>query len=345
MADQSGAPNLARKWVLVAGALVIAVVALAVYWMQSPQPTPPPPAPEAGQQAATAEPPEQPAPQPQPADAARALPSFDIVRLSRGGSGVIAGRAEAGWQVRVLADDAVIAETVADRRGQWVVILEQPLAPGSRELTLQASNEAGETVESADLVVVAIPAADSDRADEGVVAMMTPKAGGPSRLLQRPPASAPGNGGVLSIDTFDMLPNGQIAMSGSGTAGGATRLYIDDRFVGETRADAQGYWQLLVDAPVAMDADAPLRLRADHVLAEGQVELRVEQILQPGALPVLEGGVQSLIVRPGNNLWSVARKVYGAGTQYSLIFQANANQIRDPDLIYPGQVFVLPGGQ
>ncbi len=341
MADQSGPPNLARKWVLVAGALLIAVVALALYWMRSEQPTPPPPAPEVAQPAPTAE---TPAPQPQPADAAQQLPSFDIVRLSRGGSGVIAGRAEAGWQVRVLADDAVIAETVADRRGQWVVILEQPLAPGSRELTLQASNDAGQTVESADLVVVAIPAG-SDRPDEGVVAMMTPKAGGPSRLLQRPPAPAPGNGGVLSIDTFDILPNGQVAMSGSGTAGGATRIYIDDRFAGETRADAQGYWQLLVDAPVAMDAEAPLRLRADHVLAEGQVELRVEQILQPGALPVLEGGVQSLIVRPGNNLWSVARKVYGAGTQYSLIFQANANQIRDPDLIYPGQVFVLPGGQ
>ncbi|RME62737.1 MAG: LysM peptidoglycan-binding domain-containing protein [Alphaproteobacteria bacterium] len=271
------------------------------------------------------------------------MPSFDIVRLSRGGTGVIAGRARAGWRVIVLADGKPVAQTVADGRGQWVVILEEALAPGSRELTLQATNDAGEMLESRDLVVASIPegAGAGAGGEEGVVAMMTPKTGGPSRLLQRPPAPAAANGGVLSIDAVDLLPNGAMALSGSGTAGGATRLYIDDRFVGEARSDAQGYWLLVVDNPPPV-RDAPLRLRADHVLAEGKVELRVEQMLEPGEMPVLSAGTQKVVVQPGNNLWTFARMVYGKGIQYSLIFQANTNQIRDPDLIYPGQVFVLP---
>jgi nucleoid-associated protein YgaU len=47
------------------------------------------------------------------------------------------------------------------------------------------------------------------------------------------------------------------------------------------------------------------------------------------------------IVR-GDNLWRISRVTYGLGQRYTLIFGANRDKIRDPDLIYPGQIFVLP---
>jgi nucleoid-associated protein YgaU len=58
----------------------------------------------------------------------------------------------------------------------------------------------------------------------------------------------------------------------------------------------------------------------------------------------LEGVVRdkSLIVRPGNSLWRIARQSYGAGDRYAVIYSANRDRIGDPDLIYPGQVFTLP---
>lgn len=46
----------------------------------------------------------------------------------------------------------------------------------------------------------------------------------------------------------------------------------------------------------------------------------------------------------GDNLWQISRRAYGKGTRYTVIFDANQGQIRNPDLIYPGQIFVLPGG-
>ncbi|WP_210258521.1 MULTISPECIES: LysM peptidoglycan-binding domain-containing protein [unclassified Devosia] len=48
------------------------------------------------------------------------------------------------------------------------------------------------------------------------------------------------------------------------------------------------------------------------------------------------------IIRRGDNLWTIARRVYGAGIKYTTIYQANNGQIRDPNRIYPGQVFDLP---
>lgn len=49
-----------------------------------------------------------------------------------------------------------------------------------------------------------------------------------------------------------------------------------------------------------------------------------------------------IIVQPGNNLWTIARVQYGEGIRFTQIFDANADQIRDPNLIFPGQIFTLP---
>ena len=47
----------------------------------------------------------------------------------------------------------------------------------------------------------------------------------------------------------------------------------------------------------------------------------------------------------GDNLWRISQRTYGRGERYTVIYDANQSQIRDPDLIYPGQIFVLPTGK
>jgi nucleoid-associated protein YgaU len=48
------------------------------------------------------------------------------------------------------------------------------------------------------------------------------------------------------------------------------------------------------------------------------------------------------VVQPGNSLWKLARESYGQGVRYTVIYEANKEQISNPDLIYPGQVFAVP---
>ncbi len=50
-----------------------------------------------------------------------------------------------------------------------------------------------------------------------------------------------------------------------------------------------------------------------------------------------------VVIQPGNNLWQISRVIYGKGRQYTVIYNANKDQIRDPDRIYPGQIFETPG--
>jgi nucleoid-associated protein YgaU len=59
-----------------------------------------------------------------------------------------------------------------------------------------------------------------------------------------------------------------------------------------------------------------------------------------GAVVVPE--VTTAIVSRGDNLWGISKRTYGRGTRYTVIYGANLPQIRNPSLIYPGQVFVLP---
>ena len=91
------------------------------------------------------------------ADDAAVPPGFDIVRVEPSGEAVMAGVAEPGAEVSVMTRDGVVAQTGADDRGEWVVVLEEPLEPGDHEIWLEAGNGNGEIVESAGAVVISIP--------------------------------------------------------------------------------------------------------------------------------------------------------------------------------------------
>ncbi|RNJ46079.1 peptigoglycan-binding protein LysM [Mesorhizobium erdmanii] len=58
--------------------------------------------------------------------------------------------------------------------------------------------------------------------------------------------------------------------------------------------------------------------------------------------PKLEHADGAVIIRRNDTLWRISRRVYGHGVRYSTIYLANQDQIRDPDHIWPGQVFKVP---
>ncbi len=59
-------------------------------------------------------------------------------------------------------------------------------------------------------------------------------------------------------------------------------------------------------------------------------------------LPPKKRSPSAVVVSRGDSLWRISRNTYGSGELYPLLLRANRSQIQDPDLIYPGQSFVLP---
>ena len=330
----------------------------------SPEPTQP------TQQAARAIPPETASAPPAPAPEL-VPPDFDVVRVESNGEAVLAGRAMAGSKVSVLDGGASLGNVDADGRGQWVYVVDPPLTPGSHELSLESRLTDGRMVASSNVVVVNVPmpqvaalplaspqqpaaSVDAARAAAGSgtklspeaatedkpLAVLMPRSGqGPSQVLQQ--SVSPQGGlaeGTLVLESIDYDEEGAII---GGRAEPGTRLivYLDDAALGETVAASDGRWSLRLDRPLTTGLH---RLRVDAVDAGGKVLARVETPFSRAALAEALPDETSVVVQPGNSLWRIARRVYGEGVRYSLIFEANQEQIRDADLIYPGQIFKVP---
>jgi nucleoid-associated protein YgaU len=81
-------------------------------------------------------------------------------------------------------------------------------------------------------------------------------------------------------------------------------------------------------------------------------DIAVSRLLHANAATGLsDGGSRSVVVVPrmatavvsrGDSLWHISRATYGTGMRYAVVYKANRDQIRDPNRIYPGQVFILP---
>lgn len=268
-------------------------------------------------------------------------PSFDVVKVGPTGTAVIAGRAEPGAKVIVRDGDKAIGEVTADRRGEWVLIPAQPIAPGDRLLSAEASNPGtGATVKSEETVALSIsPPTPAGRAGETALAVVLPHdSGGGARVLQLPEGVSPGKPNSLSMDTAEYDTQGRVVLSGRAAPGTTVQIYLGNEPLATVTADAAGAWTATSSRAVP---PGQLELRLDQLASGGRVAQRV-------ALPFTQGTAiepapgQNYVVQRGNNLWRIAQRAYGAGTRYVVIYSANPDQIRNPDKIYPGQVFKIP---
>ena len=74
----------------------------------------------------------------------------------------------------------------------------------------------------------------------------------------------------------------------------------------------------------------------EPAVVAAQVPATADPAVEAAAAPT------QVIIQPGNNLWKLSRQIYGKGMMYTVIYEANKDQIRKPDLIYPGQIFLTP---
>jgi nucleoid-associated protein YgaU len=283
-----------------------------------------------------------------PQPAAPVAPSFDIVKIGPSGTAVIAGRAEPGSKVTVRDGNKVIGAVTADRRGEWVLVPDQPIGPGDRLLSLEASGPGGgATVKSDETVALSISPPKPGGKEETALAVVLPRNGnGAARVLQRPDGSLPSSRGTtsadkplaLSMDALEYDDQGRAVLSGRATPGATVQIYAGNQPLATATADAAGEWSATSTRVVG---PGRVELRLDQLGKDARVVQRIVVPLAQAAAAELIPG-QSYTVQPGNNLWQISRRAYGVGTRYLIIYSANLGQIRDPEHIYPGQVFKLP---
>jgi hypothetical protein len=146
---------------------------------------------------------------------------------------------------------------------------------------------------------------------------------------------------VVTLDAVSYDSTGAVQVSGRGAPGAFARIYADDAALADVAIDARGGWTATL---AQLTRPGNYTLRIDELSAAGAVTSRVESpFLREDPVDAAALSDQ-IVVQPGANLWSIAQARYGEGVRYTLIYEANRARIRDPDLIYPGQLFDLPSG-
>lgn len=263
-------------------------------------------------------------------------------------------------QPRVMSLELHLGDGRVVPSQQTVLLAASPAAPEVSEVPPLAevppadipAEPPADAPETAPDVVASLPAA-APEADTSAEAAATPpallvEADGSLRVMQRGSGAQPPE--VMSnvvIEAISYTAEGEVLLAGRGAGGeGALQIYLDNRPVRSALLDETGDWQ----AELPEVDTGVYTLRVDQLDAEGRVTSRFEtpfqreapEVLASVAAPERGGRLEVVTVQPGNTLWGLSRAAYGEGVLYVHVFEANRDQIRNPDLIYPGQVFTMP---
>jgi nucleoid-associated protein YgaU len=181
-----------------------------------------------------------------------------------------------------------------------------------------------------------------------------PEAGKPE-----PGKPIPGPASALAIRSVELENGNGFFASGLAPPGTKLGIYLNNSHLADVVAGADSGWTVKLRqglTPGHYDVRADAVADGKAVTARAEVPFDVpagapaasETPAQAGAAPAgtpanaVVAEVKTAVVRSGDNLWDISRVQLGKGWRYTRIYAANSAQIRNPNLIYPGQVFVVP---
>jgi nucleoid-associated protein YgaU len=253
-------------------------------------------------------------------------PAFDLVRVDEDGSAIIAGSAKPNSEVRLLVDGKELETAETDASGAFAILTTIP--SGEKPLELQLEDVNDSNIKSADTVLI-IPNKEAEASGPKIII-----AESDGKIIVQEQNDIAPKIQPLSLDTINYAASGDVILAGRASSEQIVRVYVDNKPVvlGEV---TDGKWNF----EIPNIEEGIYTLRVDAINNEGKVVDRVESPFQR-VIREMEDGQAT--IQPGFTLWKLAELKYGFGMRYVQIFEANRDSIKDPDLIYPGQVFQIP---
>lgn len=279
----------------------------------------------------------------------------------------VAGSAPAASTVRALVDDKETGKTTAEASGHFVIEGNVDLTVGSHIITVEELNADG-TVK----VRVRVPF-ERPQTDQATVAMQAPPAATATAAPAENQSTASDRAAFEKLRTdiakaFGILSNlykDQATPALDQAIAGRSAVVIGLKSLSEFRTaaatepaftafagDIAAKARQLLTSVEAWPNDVAAIGKGIASLASRLAELHITA--PPAPAPQAPAGPQtfeqaplaesqnSVIIRRGDTLWQISRRVYGQGVRYTTIYLANEDQIKNPDLIEPGQIFGVP---
>lgn len=257
--------------------------------------------------------------QPAVAETPAKLVSIDAVDYDPAGNIVFSGQGQKGNTARIYVDNSFLGDAPVGEDGRWTYSATANVSQGVHSLRVDGLDSQGTVVNRVEVPIF--------REDQTKVADATPPANAPAaeQPAAAPAAEQPAQQPAASIATTTVTetpPPAEATTSAEAT----------------TTVTVQEPAKTAEAAPASTaDATAPAAAQETTQQAQETVAATAPEAASP-AVPK-DGRI---VIQPGNNLWRISRVLYGTGNKFTMLYEANKDQIRNPNLIYPGQVFRTP---
>lgn len=254
-------------------------------------------------------------------------PTFDIVRIDRDGTIVVAGNWVADKNVSIVINDKIVATERTDKNGDFVYAPSHVFRPGNYTIVLVGAEP---ETKSNDKVFVYI----SPRGYENSMSLLM--SGDGSTILQSPNVS----GSDLAVSKIDYLNTGRIVVTGDALPRLRVSLTLDGKYLGFARVSDHKHFGLGADVgELKPGKEYNLQVRLHD--GDGKTIAKFEHTFD---MPEMTGDEDTFYtVRRGDCLWIIARNFMRRGILFSII--AERNNIKNPDLIFPKQILEIPVGK
>jgi nucleoid-associated protein YgaU len=239
--------------------------------------------------------------------AARRL-TVDVVDYDDAGRTTFSGKSRPGGRVRVYVNDRFAGETVAGSDGSWAMAAAREIEPGSHSLRTDQVGDDGKVGERIELPFFR-------ESSERIASLQTQRE---EAAKAEAPKAEPTQ---VEQEQVEQERDVSVAAAPATTASGAAAEKPEPVIsVQEPEEKAEPEVDPEVEPAKVAAVEAKPNVKAEQPPSTGKV-----------------------VIQPGNSLWQISRVIYGKGIQYTVIYEANRNQIRNPNRIYPGQIFETPG--
>ncbi len=280
----------------------------------------------------------------------------DILRIDESGIAVIAGKAEPESSVEARIGSEIVGTSETSEDGNFVIIGQISSSDDAQELKLLTRDAKDENQEELkDTHGASDPAwvvssnsffilpgliqqleGGKTKNDEKLNALSIVEVTEDDLLVKQNPF--PVKVEKVSLDRIRYSSEGVAILYGRCRSDMSVFVYLNNILRTKIDPAEDGSWT--VDLGIVTPGVYTLRL--DEVDSEGAVLSRIESPFKQEPKDLLDKiFADAITVQPGNSLWRIARRIYGRGIMYLEIYEKNDHLIKNPDLIYPGQVFSL----
>ena len=258
--------------------------------------------------------------------------TFDIVRISKTGDIVIAGKSEPNQTIELLDGEEIIAEVFSDENGEWIWVSELTINSGIKKFKLQYKNNLNKSSISDQTVIILV---DNESNSVPKVARVFSSDVENIDMLNLEKLND-----AITLDVLSYSPPGLIILSGRTISNTEIEILKSAEVLGKTKSNENGVWKFIINKNDYANEEISIKTTISGetlIITYDQAEIR-KRFRNTN----FEFYDDRIIVQKGNSLWRIARKTLGGGIFYTEIYKNNLAKIKNPNIIYPGQVFNIP---